>query len=71
MGPVPIMTDPYEILGLSKTASDDDIRKAYRKLTLQYHPDRFANDPDKQKAATEVTRKLNEAYNGLRRYLGE
>ena len=39
MGPVPIMTDPYEILGLSKTASDDDIRKAYRKLAKKYHTD--------------------------------
>jgi DnaJ-class molecular chaperone len=39
MGPVPIMTDPYEILGLSKTASDEDIRKAYRKLAKKYHPD--------------------------------
>jgi DnaJ-class molecular chaperone len=36
---MPIMTDPYEILGLSKTASDDDIRKAYRKLAKKYHPD--------------------------------
>ena len=39
MGPVLIMTDPYEILGLSKTASDEDIRKAYRKLAKKYHPD--------------------------------
>ncbi|UEM22655.1 DnaJ domain-containing protein [Skermanella mucosa] len=33
------MTDPYEILGLSKTATDDDIRKAYRKLAKKFHPD--------------------------------
>jgi hypothetical protein len=36
----------------------------------QYHPDRFANDPEKQKVATEVARKLTEAYNGLTRFLG-
>jgi len=33
------MTDPYEILGLSRTASEDDIRKSYRKLAKKYHPD--------------------------------
>jgi DnaJ-domain-containing protein 1 len=61
----------YNALQVPQGSDLATVRKAYRKLTLQYHPDRFANDPDKQKAATEVTRKLNEAYNGLRRYLGE
>lgn len=46
------------------------VRKAYRKQLLQYHPDRHASDPEKYKAATEVTRRLTEAYNGLTRYLG-
>ena len=46
------------------------MRKAYRRLLTKYHPDKFANDPEKLKAATEVTRKLTEAYNGLMRYLG-
>ena len=59
----------YKALDVEQGADLATVRKAYRKLLLQYHPDRFANDPDKQKAATEVTRKLTEAYNGLRRYL--
>jgi DnaJ-domain-containing protein 1 len=59
----------YNDLEVAQGADLADVRKAYRKLLLQYHPDRFANDPEKQKAATEVTRKLNEAYNGLQRYL--
>ncbi len=46
------------------------VRKAYRKQLLKYHPDRHASDPEKYKAATEVTRRLTEAYNGLTRYLG-
>ena len=59
----------YKTLEVPPGSNLKAVRKAYRKLLLQYHPDRFENDPEKQKAATEVTRKLTEAYNGLRRYL--
>ena len=52
--------DFYSILELSKDASDKDIKKAYRKLTLKYHPDRN-NSPD----ADEKIRKINEAYETL------
>ncbi len=41
-------TDPYEILGLSKTASQDEIKKAYRKLAKALHPDLHPDDPGKQ-----------------------
>lgn len=60
----------YKTLEVEPGADLKTVRRAYRKALLQYHPDKFANDPEKQKAATEVTRRLTEAYNGLTRYLG-
>lgn len=61
----------YRTLELDPGVDDlKAVRKAYRKQLLQYHPDRHASDPEKYKAATEVTRRLTEAYNGLTRYLG-
>lgn len=50
--------DLYEILGLAKNASQDDIRKAYRKLAMKYHPDR---NPD-SKEAEEKFKEVKEAY---------
>lgn len=60
----------YRDLELEPGADLKTVRKAYRRLLVKYHPDRYANDPNKLKVATEVTRKLTEAYNGLQRYLG-
>ena len=60
----------YRTLELEPGADLPAVRKAYRRLMRTYHPDRFANDPEKLRAATEMARRLTEAYNGLSRYLG-
>ena len=54
--------DYYDVLGVSKTASADDLKKAYRKLAMQYHPDQNANN----KQAEEKFKELNEAYEILK-----
>jgi hypothetical protein len=60
----------YRTLELEPGAEIADVRKAYRRLLKKFHPDRFANDPEKLKVATEVTRQLTEAHAGLLRHLG-
>jgi DnaJ-class molecular chaperone len=54
--------DYYEILGLSKTASEDEIKQAYRKLAIKYHPDR---NPENVKESEEKFKEMKEAYEYL------
>jgi len=54
--------DYYQILGVPRNARDEDIKKAYRKLAMQYHPDR---NPGKEKWANEKFKEINEAYGVL------
>jgi molecular chaperone DnaJ len=56
--------DYYEVLGIAKGTSEDDIKKAYRKLAMKYHPDRNPDDPtaeDKFKEASEAYEVLSDA----------
>lgn len=58
--------DLYEILGVSKGASEDEIKKAYRKLAIKLHPDRFANATEAEKKDAEAKfKEINHAYEVL------
>ena len=55
------MKDPYTILGVSRDASDEEIKKAYRALARKYHPDNYAGS-DLADVAEEKMKEINEAY---------
>ena len=58
------MTDPYQVLGVSRDASDDDIKKAYRALSRKYHPDANVNNPNKEQAE-ERFKQVQQAYDQI------
>lgn len=55
------MQDPYRILGISRDASDEEVKKAYRKMSRKYHPDANINNPNKDQAEA-IFKEVQQAY---------
>lgn len=55
------MRDPYQVLGVSRDATDEEIKKAYRALSRKYHPDANVNNPNKEQAE-EKFKEIQQAY---------
>lgn len=58
------MKNPYEVLGVSKNATDEEIKKAYRELARKYHPDSYADNPLSD-LASEKMQEINDAYDKI------
>lgn len=58
------MKNPYEVLGINKNATREDIKKAYKKLVKKYHPDKYVDNPLRE-LAEEKLKEINNAYNFL------
>ena len=55
----------YDVLGVSKQSSQEEISKAYKKMVIKYHPDKFVDPKEKDEAQTKI-KTINEAYNVLK-----
>ena len=60
--------DAFGVIGVSSSATNEQIGKAYKALLLKHHPDRFATDPERQAAATERTKQINHAFQVIKAY---
>ncbi|MFP4363879.1 MAG: J domain-containing protein [Spirochaetia bacterium] len=67
-GPPQELAQDYKNLEVSFGTNFDEVRKSYKVLIRKYHPDRFSNDPDRLKAATEIAKKINYSFQRIKQY---
>lgn len=60
------MKDPYQVLGIPRCATDDEVKKAYRTLARKYHPDNFVGSSNASRSE-EIMKEINEAYDAIQR----
>ncbi len=59
------MKNPYEVLGVNRDATDEQVKAAYRDKARKYHPDNFQDNPAAAEMATEKMQEINEAYDKI------
>ena len=65
------VSNAYKILGISNDSSDEELKKAYRKMAVKHHPDKFNQSGEEQlKAAKEKFQKIQEAYEQIKKERG-
>ena len=60
------MRNPYEVLGISPNATDEEVKAAYRQMARKYHPDNYTDNPLSD-LAQEKMQEINEAYDTIAR----
>ena len=61
------MKNPYSILGVSKNATDEEVKNAYHELARKYHPDNYSDDNPLKELAGEKMQEINEAYEEIQK----